>query len=35
MDRRTFVKSSGVLAALGTLNPSDLCSADFAALRKK
>ena len=33
MDRRTFVKSSGVLAALGTLNPSDLCSADFAALK--
>ncbi len=33
MDRRTFVKSSGVLAALGTLNPSDLCSADFSALK--
>jgi L-alanine-DL-glutamate epimerase-like enolase superfamily enzyme len=33
MDRRTFVKSSGVLATLGTLNPSDLCSADFAALK--
>lgn len=33
MDRREFVKSAGILAALGTVNPSNLSGADSAALK--